>query len=184
MAHHSPHAEQAQGPGLTWRDAGFPVPPRPPGPMWAHPVARAQPPTPRAPRSRARPARACAQATALHTAPPTPPPQARALTLNPRDSPHRPKPSEPTDPLLALFPLAAAVRTPTADAPTASPALASHRKPWITAAGRASCSRRSQSIAGASAGLAGKDEAKAASEEGELERWGRERTTRPSVHRG
>ena len=118
----------------------------------------------------------------MHT--PPPPHQARALTLNPRDSPHRPKPSEPTDPLLALFPLAAAVRTPTADAPTASPALASHRKPWITAAGRASCSRRSQSIAGASAGLAGKDEAKAASEEGELERWGRERTTRPSVHRG
>lgn len=59
---------------------------------------------------------------------------------------------------------------PTADFPTASPALASHRKPWVTAAGRAACSRRGQSIARALAGLAGKVEAKAASEAGELGR--------------
>lgn len=73
---------------------------------------------------------------------------------------------------------------PTADVPTASPALASHRKPWVTAAGRAACLRRGQSIAGARAGLAGKDEAKAASEAGKLGRRGRERTTRPSMHPG
>lgn len=72
----------------------------------------------------------------------------------------------------------------TAYLPTASPALASHRKPWVTAAGRAACSCRSQSIAGALAGLPGKDEAKAASEAGELGRRGRKRTTPPAMHRG